>query len=75
MDLEETSFESVENVFNEWNIKQKLWNGQKEWDELFKSWIYTKFKDIAVEEIQELVNKFDKLSNQCANAMKENVVA
>lgn len=74
MDLEETNFESVENVFMEWNLKCKLWNGLKEWRELSQSWLFTKFKDINVDEIQKLVDKYDKSANLCAINLKDNPV-
>ena len=53
MELEETSFESVNDTFNDWNLKFKLWKGLDEWIYLSRDWINTKFTAIDVEDIQK----------------------
>lgn len=49
--MEETVFESVNDVQEQWQIKYKLWNGLKIWTEVSKGWLMTRFIDIDVEEI------------------------
>ena len=61
-------------MFSEWSLKHKLWNGMKEWRELAKAWRFTKFKDINVEEIQKLVDTYDKSANLCSINLKDNPV-
>ena len=39
LELEDTPFESVNDVFNDWNLKYKLWKGLEEWIELSASWV------------------------------------
>ena len=74
LELEDTPFESVNDVFNDWNLKYKLWKGLEEWIELSASWVGQKFSSIDVESIQKLVDKYDKSSSVCAINMKENKV-
>lgn len=74
LDLEETPFESVDSVFQDWSLKYKLWNGMSEWIRLQRDWINMKFKEINVEDIQKQVDKYDKAAAMCAINMKENPV-
>lgn len=39
----ETRFEEVAEVYEEWQIKDKLWQGIKLWNELFNAWEVTSF--------------------------------
>lgn len=59
-------------VVNDWGLKNKLWNGLKEWIELSREWVLTKFNDIVVEDIQKQVDKYDKAACLCALNMKGN---
>jgi hypothetical protein len=34
MDIEETTFDKVDEVYADWQTKFKLWNGMKVWNEL-----------------------------------------
>ena len=74
LDLEQTPFESVDNVKIEWNLLHKLWKGMVEWREFAQTQIHTKFKDIEVETITKTVEKYDKASMMCAVNLKENPV-
>ncbi len=51
LELEDTPFESVNDVFNDWNLKYKLWKGMEEWIALSQEWVGTKFNSIDVENI------------------------
>lgn len=51
LDLEETTFEAVNDAFNDWNMKFKLWQGLDEWIYLSRDWTRTRFNQIDVEEI------------------------
>lgn len=74
MELEDTPFESVNDVFNDWNLKYKLWKGLDEWQYLARDWINQKFTAIDVEDIQKQVDKYDKSASVCAINMRENPV-
>ena len=53
LDLEETTFEAVNDSYNDWVLKQKLWKGLDEWIFLSRDWIRTMFNQIDVETIQK----------------------
>jgi hypothetical protein len=53
-------------------VKYKLWDGLRQWIDLSKGWVDTKFKEIKVDDIQVQVDKFDKQSSICYIMMKEN---
>ena len=53
LELEETPFESVNDVYSDWNLKFKLWKGLDEWIYLARDWVNTKFTAIDVEDIQK----------------------
>lgn len=63
LDMEETPFESVDNVHGEYILKNKLWIGLRDWIEFSRDCILTKFADIKVDEIQKQVDNFDKAAN------------
>ncbi len=62
-------------VYEDWQIKHKLWLGLKIWNELSKGWLMTCFVDIDVEEITSKIEKFSKMSNLCFLNLKGSKMA
>lgn len=72
MDLCETRFEEVTEVYEEWQIKDKLWQGIKLWNELSNGWEVTSFASIDVNEVTVQTDKFAKVAAVCVINMKGN---
>jgi hypothetical protein len=51
LDQPETQFESIENVYMTFTLKNKLWNGMREYIALSENWMITKFTEIDVDGI------------------------
>lgn len=51
LELEDTPFEAVNDSFNDWSLKLKLWKGIEDWNQLSRDWVRTKFNKIDVESI------------------------
>jgi len=64
--LPETPFDALTDLKIDWGLKFSLWNGRQEWDRLQQDYIFTKFEDIVVEDIQKNVDKYDKEASKCA---------
>ena len=50
----------MDNVYTDFDLKFRLWNGRSEWISLKRDWVKQKFSEINVEEIQKFVDKYDK---------------
>ena len=68
----ETRFEEVTEVYEEWQIKDKLWQGIKLWNELSNGWEVTSFASIDVNEVTVQTDKFAKVAAVCVINMKGN---
>ncbi len=63
--MEETAFEQANDILEDWQTKSNLWNGLKQWNQIYSEWLQTKFVDIDVEDLIQKVEAYHKMACVC----------
>lgn len=75
MQMEQSSFEKVDDLVQEMKTYQKLWTGIKSWKDNSEVWRATQFEKVPIDDIVELHEKLTRASIEAAKKLEMNEVA
>ena len=72
--MQDAKFEDVEECVEEVELKRNLWVGGKEWGDLVENWADMQFEQIDVAEMDELIQRYSKLTFKLERGLPKNNV-
>ncbi|CAD8076520.1 unnamed protein product [Paramecium sonneborni] len=75
LNMEYTPFEKLEIFNHEFTLLERLWCGRNEWIQNYSSWLKQHFTEINLDEMNNTIEKLQKVANLCAKELDKNEVA
>jgi len=71
----QSTFENLDKLREEFNIRAAMWRSLKEWEELTAKWVKTQFSQIDAPSIEKEAIKFAKISSRVEKGLPSNPIA